>query len=98
MQGMIGHHAQAVEMVALLDDRTAQRGHADCSRLRIEVSQDDEMKMMRTWLGDRGQPVPDPHAHHEPGALDARHADAGRDGAAAAARRAPSSIACSCRA
>jgi uncharacterized protein (DUF305 family) len=35
--------------------------------LRIKVSQDDEMNMMRKWLADRGQAIPGPHAHHEPG-------------------------------
>ncbi len=66
MQGMIGHHAQAVEMVALIADRTA---HPDMKRLglRIQVSQDDEMNMMRTWLRDHGAAIPGPHSHHEPG-------------------------------
>ena len=35
--------------------------------LRIEVSQDDEIKMMREWLQARGAGMPGPHAHHEPG-------------------------------
>jgi uncharacterized protein (DUF305 family) len=35
--------------------------------LRIKVSQDDEMDMMRKWLEARGEKVPGPHAHHEPG-------------------------------
>jgi uncharacterized protein (DUF305 family) len=67
MQGMIGHHAQAVEMVALLPGRT---GSEDLRKLalRIEVSQADEMKMMQDWLLARGQQLPDPHAHHAPGA------------------------------
>jgi uncharacterized protein (DUF305 family) len=67
MTGMIGHHAQAVEMVALIDERTA----SDAMRLlgkRIEVSQTDEMQMMREWLSTRGLPAPDPHAHHMHGA------------------------------
>jgi uncharacterized protein (DUF305 family) len=66
MQGMIGHHAQAVEMVALIADRTA---NPDMKRLglRIQVSQDDEMNMMRTWLKNHGAAVPGPHSHHEPG-------------------------------
>ena len=66
MQGMIGHHAQAVEMVALIADRTASE---DLKRLglRIQVSQEDEMNMMRKWLEVRGEKVPGPHAHHEPG-------------------------------
>ena len=63
MQGMIGHHAQAVEMVDLLKTRTES---ADMRKLalRIEVSQNDEIKMMQHWLEDRGQKLPDPHAHH----------------------------------
>jgi uncharacterized protein (DUF305 family) len=67
MQGMIGHHAQAIEMVALLKTRTT---NADMKLLglRIEVSQNDEIKMMQTWLRDRGEPAPDEHAHHLPGA------------------------------
>lgn len=66
MQGMIGHHAQAVEMVALIAERTA---HPDMKRLglRIQVSQDDEINMMRTWLRDHGAAIPGPHSHHEPG-------------------------------
>lgn len=66
MQGMIGHHAQAVEMVDLLNQNSA---NPDMKRLglRIKISQDDEMNMMRKWLGDRGQTIPGPHSHHEPG-------------------------------
>jgi len=67
MQGMIGHHAQALEMAALLPSRTTR----DDMRLlakRIEVSQADEIRMMETWLKDRSLEVPDPHAHHMPGA------------------------------
>jgi uncharacterized protein (DUF305 family) len=66
MQGMIGHHAQAVEMVALIKDRTANPVMNNLG-LRIQVSQDDEMNMMRGWLKERGQAIPGPHAHHEPG-------------------------------
>jgi len=67
MQGMIGHHAQAVEMSELLKLRTRR---AEMRRLgeRIEVSQADEMKMMREWLESHGAQAPDEHAHHAPGA------------------------------
>ena len=67
MQGMIGHHSQALEMTALLPERT---GRDDMRLLakRIEVSQADEIQMMQRWLEVRGQPVPAPHAHHAPGA------------------------------
>jgi uncharacterized protein (DUF305 family) len=63
MQGMISHHAQAVEMVALIASRT----NRDDIRLlgrRIDVSQADEIKMMRHWLEVRGQEAPGEHAHH----------------------------------
>jgi uncharacterized protein (DUF305 family) len=68
MQGMIGHHAQALEMAALLPSRTAS---ADMKMLalRIEASQADEIKMMQEWLTRRGQRLPDPHAHHGFGAV-----------------------------
>ena len=67
MQGMIGHHAQAVEMVALVPARTASDDVRKLA-LRIDVSQQDEMKMMREWLQARGQQIPDPRAHHMMGA------------------------------
>ena len=67
MQGMIGHHAQAIEMVALLKTRTASRD-MNLLGLRIEVSQNDEIKLMQTWLRDRREAVPAEHAHHMAGA------------------------------
>jgi uncharacterized protein (DUF305 family) len=68
MQGMIGHHVQAVEMVALIAERTDREALRLLGR-RIEVSQTDEIAMMRRWLEDRGLAQPDPHAHHRPGAM-----------------------------
>jgi uncharacterized protein (DUF305 family) len=67
MQGMIGHHAQALEMTALLQSRSRSEDMRKLA-LRIEVSQADEIKMMQDWLKRRGQPLPDPHAHHASGA------------------------------
>jgi uncharacterized protein (DUF305 family) len=67
MQGMIGHHSQAVEMVALLKSRTA-REDMRLLGLRIELSQEDEIKMMQRWLEVRRQEVPGPHAMHMHGA------------------------------
>lgn len=66
MQGMIGHHAQALDMATLVPSRTnrpAMRMLAE----RIDVSQKDEIAFMQRWLTDRGAeaPVPEPgHAHH----------------------------------
>jgi uncharacterized protein (DUF305 family) len=66
MQGMIAHHAQAIEMTGLLKTRSAS---ADMKKLaeRIEVSQADEIRMMREWLEAQGASVPSAHAHHAPG-------------------------------
>jgi uncharacterized protein (DUF305 family) len=67
MQGMIHHHAQAVDMTQLLATRTQSEDMKKLA-LRIELSQNDEMKMMRRWLEVRGQEAPGEHAHHVPGA------------------------------
>lgn len=64
--GMIAHHAQAVEMSALIASRTT-RHELHLLGERITVSQNDEMAMMRQWLREHGAPVPDSaaaHAHH----------------------------------
>lgn len=63
MQRMIGHHAQAVEMVALIESRTARDDMRLLGR-RIEVSQSDEIAMMRQWLGSQGHALRGLHAHH----------------------------------
>jgi uncharacterized protein (DUF305 family) len=56
MQGMIMHHAQAVEMTALIESHTKNK---DIRLLgaRISQSQSDEMKFMKRWLQARGEPV-----------------------------------------
>jgi uncharacterized protein (DUF305 family) len=58
MQGMIMHHAQAVEMTALIESHTENK---DLSSLgaRISRSQSDEIKFMKRWLASRGQPISD---------------------------------------
>jgi uncharacterized protein (DUF305 family) len=63
MQGMIAHHAQAVEMTGLVKTRT-DRDDLKTLALRIGLSQADEIQMMERWLRDRGQDVPGPHAAH----------------------------------
>ncbi|HSG49260.1 MAG TPA: DUF305 domain-containing protein [Longimicrobiales bacterium] len=57
MQGMIPHHAQALQMTALVPDRTQDRGVRQMA-LRMEISQRDEIALMARWLGDRGETVP----------------------------------------
>ena len=54
MQGMIMHHAQAIEMVDLLRKRARNK------KLRLlgehmRISQGDEIEYMKQWLRDRGQ-------------------------------------------
>lgn len=63
MQAMIPHHAQALEMVELVPSRTTREDIRVLAR-RIELSQADEIRMMRRWLASRGEEVPDEHAHH----------------------------------
>jgi uncharacterized protein (DUF305 family) len=57
MQGMIMHHAQAVEMTALIQSHT-QNSEIRTLGARISLSQSDEMKFMKRWLAARGQPDP----------------------------------------
>jgi uncharacterized protein (DUF305 family) len=56
MQGMIMHHGQAVEMVALMQGRTSNPQLLELGQ-RISISQTGEMKFMKLWLGYRGKPV-----------------------------------------
>jgi len=67
MQGMIGHHAQALEMVALIPTHT-NREALQLLGQRIDISQVDEIKMMQDWLRARGQQVPAMNAMHMHGA------------------------------
>ena len=63
LQGMISHHAQAMEMSALVESRS-NREAMNLLAQRISLSQEDEISMMQGWLGDRGLRVPDRDAHH----------------------------------
>ncbi len=69
MQGMIGHHAQAIVMAAWAPSHDAR---ADVRILaeRIGVAQTDEIAMMQRWLRDRRETVPDADAHHEHAGMD----------------------------
>ncbi len=59
MQGMIAHHAQAVRMAGLVPSRS-RREAMHLLAERIDVSQRDEIRMMRQWLLDRHLAAPDP--------------------------------------
>lgn len=56
MQGMIMHHAQAVEMTALIDSHTANKELRSLGA-RISSSQSSEIKFMKRWLAARGEPL-----------------------------------------
>ena len=65
MQGMIMHHGQAVEMVDLLRTHSHNKDLLAFGE-RIAVSQTDEIRSMKRWLEDRGEPVskgPGPMGH-----------------------------------
>lgn len=62
MQGMIHHHAQAIEMVNLIASHSSSAQMKSLGE-RINTSQRDEIAMMRTWLRDHGQEAPDPLPH-----------------------------------
>jgi uncharacterized protein (DUF305 family) len=67
MQGMIGHHQQAIDMAELLPTRTNDEAMRKLGQ-RIEISQVDEIHMMQRWLTARRQSLPDEHAMHMHGA------------------------------
>ena len=92
MQGMIMHHAQAVEMTALMESHTVNK---DLRLLgsRISHSQSEEMRFMQRWLEARGEPISmkmlmpdmpgmDMPSHHQmlmPGMITAKQMDALRE-------------------
>lgn len=65
MHHMTAHHAQALAMVALVPARTSAQGLRLLAE-RIDISQKDEIALMRRWLERRGKPLPadDEHAMH----------------------------------
>ena len=90
MQGMIMHHAQAVEMTALIEARTENR-EVRLLGARISQSQSDEMNFMKRWLESRRQKTSmegmddmnempgmdmSSHNHLMPGMLTAKQMDA----------------------
>lgn len=56
MQGMIMHHAQAVEMTALISSHTENKDLRFLGA-RISSSQSSEIRFMRRWLAARGEPT-----------------------------------------
>jgi uncharacterized protein (DUF305 family) len=68
MQGMIMHHAQAVDMTAMIEARTGNKA-VRLLGARIRQSQSDEMSFMRRWLTARGESdsMPMPAKNDMPG-------------------------------
>jgi uncharacterized protein (DUF305 family) len=63
MQDMIGHHAQALVMAAMAPTHGASTKVLRLAQ-KIDISQRDEIAMMKDWLHQRSQPVPDSvHLH-----------------------------------
>ena len=60
LQGMIIHHQQAILMSSMADKRTNNETIVDLAK-RIDVSQEDEINFMESWLYDRGENTNMPH-------------------------------------
>ena len=58
MSGMIGHHAQAIQMSEMAPTHGAGP-QVTVLAARIINAQKDEIATMQQWLKDRGQPVPE---------------------------------------
>jgi len=58
MQGMIGHHAQAIAMARLAPTQGAAAAVRTLAA-RIINAQGDDIALMQNWLRDRGQEVPE---------------------------------------
>lgn len=69
VQMMIPHHEQALEMAALVPQRAGSAGVIAVAD-RIRSAQQPEVEVLRSWLRDRGFPVPEEgHTNHDPGAM-----------------------------
>ncbi|HUR92336.1 MAG TPA: DUF305 domain-containing protein [Gemmatimonadaceae bacterium] len=62
MHHMTVHHAQALAMVSLVPPRTTSQGLRLLAE-RIDISQKDEIALMRRWLERHGKPLPDTGQH-----------------------------------
>jgi uncharacterized protein (DUF305 family) len=72
MQGMIMHHSQAVEMVALLRTR-GKNPILKSFGEKIAISQSDEIGFMKRWLESRGQPTTMQMDHSKMSAADMKN-------------------------
>jgi len=65
-QGMIPHHAQAIEMADMVEGRTTNPDVVALAK-EIRAAQGPEIQTMTNWLSSWGQPVPstDDHGGHD---------------------------------
>jgi uncharacterized protein (DUF305 family) len=63
LRDMIPHHQQAIDMAALVKDRTNRKELLDAAG-RIDASQKDEIEFMQKWLAERNEPVAGAAADH----------------------------------
>ena len=73
MQHMIGHHAQAIVMAAMAPSHGVSEPVLRLAQ-KIDISQRDEIGMMKQWLTERKQVIPSDHQSHSmvmPGMLNA---------------------------
>ena len=56
LQGMIVHHDQAIVMAAMANKRTNNKTIVDLAK-RIDVSQEDEINFMESWLAERNEKI-----------------------------------------
>ena len=63
MRDMIPHHQQALDMAALVAERTSRNEMIELAG-RIEASQNDEIAFMQGWLAERGEDPADVDWHH----------------------------------
>lgn len=64
-EGMIPHHRQALEMAALVRERTTTAPIRTMAA-QITLTQQPEIDIMAAWLRSLGRPAPDPHDHASP--------------------------------
>jgi uncharacterized protein (DUF305 family) len=75
MRDMMGHHAQALAMTALVPERS-RRDDVRLLAQRIETTQRDEIALMQRWLRARGEAVPSVDPQHAQHAQHAQHGGA----------------------
>src|SRR5215218_9083943 len=61
-QGMIHHHAQALEMTGLVPGRTESRDLRLLAE-RMQIAQEGEIELITRWLKARDEEVPAPSEH-----------------------------------